>query len=242
MFDRKELQERVFCLAFIFLFCVPAFAWPQEDTQREKREQARNADGADHPPDLSQESLGRVAASASQIRGVLVKDEGLMVELKRWVAKEATDNGQVVEDSKLTDQAIFERLEQDVEFRSMATRLLQRYGYLMPTPNPDSDLAKEKDLILKERARRLVQIESQEDSESLRPQGNTRDLQRTTACDPPSDEDCLQQPTNRRQRTRSPSGAPLQQTNPQGMPEQSPQQSAPRIIQADGLRQSPDLM
>jgi len=42
----------------------------------------------------------RVAASATQIRSVLVKDEGLMVELKRWVAKEATDNGQVVEDSK----------------------------------------------------------------------------------------------------------------------------------------------
>jgi len=40
-----------------------------------------------------------------------------MVELKRWVAKEATDSGQVVEDSSLTDQAIFERLEQDVAFR-----------------------------------------------------------------------------------------------------------------------------
>jgi len=33
------------------------------------------------------------------------------VELKRWVAKEATDNGQIVEDSSLTDQTIFDRLE-----------------------------------------------------------------------------------------------------------------------------------
>ncbi len=190
MFDRKELQESIFCLAFTLLFCVPAFAWPQEDTQPEKREQARNDHGVEQPPDLSQENLGRVAASASQIRGVLVKDEGLMVELKRWVAKEATDNGQVVEDSKLTDQAVFERLEQDVEFRSVATRLLQRYGYLMPTPNPDSDFAKEKELVLKERARRLVQIESQEDSEALRPHRNDRDLERTATCDPRRDEDC----------------------------------------------------
>src|SRR5712671_6169625 len=112
MVDRKELQEIIFCLAFTFLFCVPAFAQPQEDRQREKREQTRNGHGVEQPPDLSQENLGRVAASASQIRGVLVKDEGLMVELKRWVAKEATDNGQVVEDSNLSDQAIFERLEQ----------------------------------------------------------------------------------------------------------------------------------
>src|SRR5256884_5554473 len=238
MFDRKELQERVFCLAFIFLFCVPAFAWPQEDTQREKREQARNAHGAEQPPDLSQENLGRVAASASQIRGVLVKDEGLMVELKRWVAKEATANGQVVEDSKLTDQAIFERLEQDVEFRSVATRLLQRYGYLMPTPNPDSDIAKEKDLVLKERARRLVQIDSQEDSESLRLQRNDRDLERTSTCDPRRDEDCPQQsPADRRQKTRAPGGKSSPETNPQGAPEQ-PSQSPSRILRADGLPQA----
>jgi len=72
-----------------------------------------------------------------------------MVELKRWVAKEATENGQVVEDSSLTDQAIFERLEQDVAFRSVATRLLQRYGYLMPTPNPESDFAKQRNWSLR---------------------------------------------------------------------------------------------
>src|SRR5438552_16655808 len=175
MFDRKELQEGIFCLGITFLFCLPAVAQPQEDRQREKREQARNDHGVEQPPDLSQENLERVAASASRIRGVLVKDEGLMVELKRWVAKEATDNGQVVEDSKLTDQAIFERLEQDVEFRSVGTRLLQRYGYLMPTPNPDSDIAKEKDLVFKERAGPLVNMESQKDSERCQPLGHERE-------------------------------------------------------------------
>jgi len=39
-----------------------------------------------------------------------------MVELEAWVAKEASDSGQVVDDSNLTDQAIFERLQQDVVF------------------------------------------------------------------------------------------------------------------------------
>src|SRR6267154_528871 len=217
MFDRKKLKESIFCLAFTFLLCLPGFAWPQEERQREKRKQGRNDHGVEQPPDLSQENLGRVAASASQIRGVLVKDEGLMVELKRWVAKEATDNGQVVEDSKLTDQAVFERLEQDVEFRSVVTRLLQRYGYLMPTPNPDSDFAKEKELVLKERARRLVQIESQEDTESVRPQKNDRDLERTATCDPRRDEDCTQQsPADRRRKTRAPGGMSSPETNPQG--------------------------
>jgi len=58
---------------------------------------------------LTQENLDRVAASAVQIREILVKDAGLLVELKRWVAKEAGDNGQVVKDSDLYDEAIFER-------------------------------------------------------------------------------------------------------------------------------------
>src|SRR5437660_7256574 len=99
--------------------------------------------------DLGKDNFDHVAASAVQLREVLVKDTGLLVELKRWIAKEATDNGQVVEDSKLTDDAVFDRLSRDVAFRAIATRLLQRYGYLMPTPNPDSSYAKQEDLVLK---------------------------------------------------------------------------------------------
>ena len=63
---------------------------------------------------------------------MLARDAGILVELKTWVAKEATDNGQVVDDSMLTDLAIFDRLDRDVEFRSVATRMVQRYGYLLP--------------------------------------------------------------------------------------------------------------
>jgi protein involved in polysaccharide export with SLBB domain len=122
------------------------------------------------PSDLAKENLDRVAASAAQIREVLAKDAGILVELKRLVAKEATDDGQIVEDSSLTDDAVFDRLEHDVVFRSLATRLAQRYGYLLPSVNPDSPAAKQEDLVLKERARRLVQIEAQEDAESLHPQ------------------------------------------------------------------------
>src|SRR2546426_216452 len=145
MFDQNKLKECICCLVLTFLFCALAFAQQQGDRQRKTSGQGRNEYGVEQSPDLTQENLGRVAASAIQIRAVLVKDEGLMVELKRWVAKEATDSGQIVEDSNLTDQAIFERLEQDIAFRSVATRLLQRYGYLIPTPNPDSDFAKEKE-------------------------------------------------------------------------------------------------
>ena len=78
--------------------------------------------------DLSRANLNRVAASAAQIKGVLVQDAGLMIELKRWVAKDAADHGQIVGDSDLSDDAIFDRLETDGAFRAVATQLLQRYG------------------------------------------------------------------------------------------------------------------
>jgi hypothetical protein len=118
---------------------------------------------------LEKENLARVAASAAQIREVLIKDPGLMVELKRWIATDASDNGQIVSDESLTDDAVFDRLTNDLAFRSVATRLVQRYGYLRPGVNPDSDMGKEQELLIKERVRRLVQIESEEDAESTKP-------------------------------------------------------------------------
>src|SRR5579863_2272824 len=229
MMNLKGLKNNFLCLALAFAFCGSAHAQQQAERPRATRGQDRNASGVEQAPDFAQENLGRVAASAIQIRAVLVKDEGLLVELKRWVAKEATDSGQVVEDSQLTDQAIFERLDRDVAFRSIATRLLQRYGYLLPTPNPDSDFAKENELVLKERARRLVQIEAQEDTDALKPQKNDRDLERTATCDPRRDEDC-EQPSSRGrgQNTRTPGGTSSPDTNPQILPEQSPSQSPSR--------------
>ncbi len=49
-----------------------------------------------------------------------------MVELKHWIAKDATDHGQLISDSDLTDEAIFDRLENDIAFRSVATALVQK--------------------------------------------------------------------------------------------------------------------
>jgi protein involved in polysaccharide export with SLBB domain len=120
--------------------------------------------------DSDPESNSRVSAPAELIRVVLTKNPGLVVELERIVERDAISKGQLVEDSDLTQQAIFERLDDDATFRATATRLLQRYGYLLPSINPDSELGKEQDFVLKERARRIVQIEAQEDAQSVQPQ------------------------------------------------------------------------
>jgi polysaccharide biosynthesis/export protein len=160
--------------------------------------------------DLAKDNLSRVAAASVDIKAVLVRDAGLLVELKRWVAKEATDNGQIVEDSDLTNQAIFARLDRDVSFRSVATRLLQRYGYLIPTPNPESDFAKEQDLILKERARRFVALEAQEDSAAMQPKAEDKETEKAAQksnCDQQDEDNCDAQEELPRRSRRPPQNA-----------------------------------
>jgi len=186
-----------------------------------------------------------VAASAIQLQAVLVKDAGLLVELKRWVAKEATDNGQIVEDSSLTDQAIFERLDRDIAFRSVATRLVQRYGYLLPSVNPDSAIGKEQELVLKERARRLVQIESQEDSQSLLPrgpEGNQGQRVERASCDPRQQDNCGEPSIARgRQGSSRPEETPGMEPGVPTTPQQAPPASTSRTLRAGTGREEPDL-
>jgi len=146
-------------------------------------QQARQSPGQDS--DLTKENLGRVGASPNQIQAVLRQQPGLLVELKRWVAQEAASNGQIVKDTDLTDQKIFARLVSDTQFRSVATRLLERYGYLVPKINPESDAGQERKLVLQARANQLAQEQNQQveaqlpqaDRLPVQPYQQTRDCQ-----------------------------------------------------------------
>ena len=106
--------------------------------------------------ELARDNLDRVAASTAQILAVLDVNAGLRVELKRWIAKDAADHGQIVEDSDLEDAAIDTRLAHDAKFRAAATRLLQGYGYLVANTNPNSEVGRERNALVQARIRRLL--------------------------------------------------------------------------------------
>lgn len=155
---------------------------------------AQSAQSSALPPsDLARQNMERVAASPSQIETVLHGDAGLMVEVKQWVAKDATDHGQFISDSDLTDQAIYNRLEADVQFRSVATALLQKFGYLLPKLNPESPQAKEQNLLIQERAKWQAQDE-EEQLTAARQRPAANGLQQTQACDPRQQTNCKPQP------------------------------------------------
>ena len=129
--------------------------------------------------ELAKDNLDRVAASEAQITAVLNANSGLFVELKRWVAKDAADRGQIIKDTDLTDSAILVRLSSDSRFRAAATRLLQSYGYLLPKANPDSAVGREQAALEQERIRELVAVQ--------RAQGPQAQQSQLAKCDPASE-------------------------------------------------------
>jgi polysaccharide biosynthesis/export protein len=139
--------------------------------------------------DLGRDNLSRVAASAAELKAILLTEVGLMVELKRWVAKDATDHGQIIRDSDLTNDAIFERLESDIQFCSVATTIVQKYGFLVPRVNPESALGKEQELLVQERAKWQAQ-HAEEERAAAHQKNLQNNLQTTSACDMQSDVDC----------------------------------------------------
>ena len=132
--------------------------------------------------ELARQNMSQVAAATQQLVLILHRDPGLMVEVKRWVAKDATDHGQIIAEADLAEEAIFDRLQTDITFRSVVTALVQKYGYLLPTVNPDSPMAKQQDLVMQERAKWITE-EEEADRQKLR-QEQERSLQQTQGCDP----------------------------------------------------------
>jgi polysaccharide export outer membrane protein len=116
------------------------------------------------------DNLERVAATANQILEIVNGDAGLMVELKRVLAEDAGESGQILEESDLSESAVTQRLAEDLRSRVLATRLLQKYGYLLPKVNPNSDAAAEHNLLLRVREQQLERAAESRDSNAAAPQ------------------------------------------------------------------------
>jgi protein involved in polysaccharide export with SLBB domain len=196
--------------------------------------------------ELGRENSSRVAASAEELKAVLLKDPGLMIEVKRWVAEDATDHGQVISDSDMTDDAIFQRLETDIRFRSVTTKIVQKYGYLLPVINPDSEIGHERELVFQERAKLLATLQ-EEERVALR-QEREKSLENTISCDMQIDPDCETSQSKSLNSARdderdlgTPRGvSPLQENPDQLLPPNAPRGNEPPLDRAQLMRTDGD--
>jgi len=238
MFDHKQLKKSISCLAWTFLFCAAAYS------QQESKQAVAQPSGTgiatrvpSRPPDIISDNLERVAASADQILEVMNKEVGLMVELKRILAQDAGVSGQILEESDLTDVAVAERLRSDLRDRVLATRLLQRYGYLVPRLNPDSDLKAEQKLVQQARVQMLARAAERRDTLV---ENSTAD--RNAACDPRSVPECALPPSLPEDRESSPVSptAPGQAPRSPSPLQQADETSPGPMTPPDGTGLSPD--
>ena len=215
MIDHKKKCKMIGSLVLSLLLCTQAYS--QRQTQGSAAQSSATEAPARvplHSPDIISDNLDRVAASADQILEVVNKEAGLMVELKRLLAQDAGVSGQILEEADLTDVAVSERLRSDLRARVLATRLLQRYGYLVPRLNPDSDLEADQKLVRQERAQMLARASERRDS-----LGETTAAGHNAGCDPRTDSECA-----------LPSSLPEDRGNlPPGLitPRRAPRSSAP---------------
>jgi polysaccharide export outer membrane protein len=196
--------------------------------------------------ELGLQNLSLVAAPSTDIKAVLVKNPGLMVELKRWVAEDATNHGQLVSESDLTDDAIYARLDDDVRFRGVATVLLQRYGYLVPVVNPDSPIGKEQELLIQQRVKWVSQEEEEaRQQQRAEQQERIQELEKARACAEGTRTDCPQKksaaPSTQQLLTTTPAPPNEPSTLPEGEPfaplRSSPTSPAPTVNNSVELAQ-----
>jgi polysaccharide export outer membrane protein len=208
------------CAAILLGFCEARAQQPAQEKDNGREPQVQDkalaqrgvARPAREAGDLVGDNLDRVAATAEQILEALGRDAGLMVEFQSMLARYASAGGQLLEESDLTESAVAERLREDLRTRVLATRLLQRYGYLVPKINPDSDLAQEQKLFLQERAQQLVRARERNDAGREALPGEI-----TAACDLQQWMDCEgQESARQRARTlsvpRGKEGLPAEET------------------------------
>jgi polysaccharide biosynthesis/export protein len=225
------------------LLLTVSLAVPAAQPKQQSEQSAPQRSGSENParvsarpPDIISDNLDRVAASADQILEVLNKEAGLMVELKRLLAQDAGISGQILEESDLTDVAVAERLRSDLRARVVATRLLQRYGYLVPRLNPDSDLEEEQKLVRQERAQILARAGERQDRLS-----ETSPNGQNAACDPRRTPECALPSTVPEDRESSPTGPAVPRRTPRSSASLQRAEDMPQndMLRTDGTSVSP---
>ena len=81
-----------------------------------------------------QEAEAKVSFSAETIIGMLRREPGLLLEVKKMLVQKAFEQGRVLESTDLTDDEVFRLLRDDENIRILATREIEDRSYIRPKP------------------------------------------------------------------------------------------------------------
>jgi protein involved in polysaccharide export with SLBB domain len=82
----------------------------------------------------AQEAAQKVSFSADTIIGMLRREPGLFLQVKRVLVQRAYEQGRILDPSDLTDEAVFRLLRADDTIRILATHEIENRSYIRPRP------------------------------------------------------------------------------------------------------------
>ncbi|HEY4682320.1 MAG TPA: hypothetical protein VIH17_03615, partial [Candidatus Acidoferrales bacterium] len=107
-FNHKTTVVLVTAVFLLSLFCWPAFAFGQ-DLARYHRDIETEA-----------ETIGQTSLSADRIIDILRKQPALLLEVKKLLVRKAYEQGRLLDETELTDEALFGLLNRDAGIRALA--------------------------------------------------------------------------------------------------------------------------
>jgi protein involved in polysaccharide export with SLBB domain len=81
-----------------------------------------------------QQAEQTVSLSAEKLIGILQKETGLLLEVKKLLVRKAFEQGRILEPKELTDEALFRLLREDENIRVLATQEVSKRLYIRALP------------------------------------------------------------------------------------------------------------
>jgi protein involved in polysaccharide export with SLBB domain len=85
----------------------------------------------------AQEAEQRVSLSASTINRILLREPGLLLAVKKALVRKGYEQGRLLDAADLTDDTLFQLLQEDNNVRILATREIEARGYVQAKPRFD---------------------------------------------------------------------------------------------------------
>ena len=117
-------------VTLLFALVVAALGQTTEPSDRPVNSPANNKDRAGHLADL-------VSLSPATITQLLQREPGLLLEIKKALVRKAYEEGRLLNPEDLTDESVFQLLQDDAAARSLATREIEARMYVRAKPNAD---------------------------------------------------------------------------------------------------------
>lgn len=90
-----------------------------------------------------QEAERMVSLSAAAIQQILVREPGLLLEIKKALVRKAYEQGRLLDPADLTDNTLFALLQEDNNVRILATREIETRGYIRANPKSEEPRQKQ---------------------------------------------------------------------------------------------------